>query len=267
MFKAHTRRLVLCWSLITLQALPVLPVHAQSAPSPRAGETTVKTSARDLIPGQATVPDHSAAPFVRGKMGATASGYLQDWLAGQGGSARVSLDLSDQFGLRSGALDVLVPLKEDEHRLMFTQLGMRKNDGQITLNAGLGQRHFKEKWMFGYNAFYDRNISEGHSRVGIGAEAWTDFLKLSSNVYKRLSDWRQSRRHTDYDARPADGFDINLEGYLPRYPQWGGKLGYEQYFGNEVALFGFESRQRNPHAINFGVSYRSPSPAAWCRRR
>lgn len=39
------------------------------------------------------------------------------------------------------------------------------------------------------------------------------------------------------------------------YPQLGGKLVYEQYYGNEVALFGESERQKNPHAITAGVTW------------
>ncbi|MFV8808549.1 Ig-like domain-containing protein, partial [Yersinia enterocolitica] len=46
---------------------------------------------------------------------------------------------------------------------------------------------------------------------------------------------------------------------LPAYPQLGGKLMYEQYRGEEVALFGKNNRQNNPHAVTAGVNY-TPIP-------
>lgn len=46
------------------------------------------------------------------------------------------------------------------------------------------------------------------------AEAWRDYLMLSANGYKRLSDWRQSPTVTDYDERLADSWDIRAEGCL-----------------------------------------------------
>ncbi len=63
----------------------------------------------------------------------------------------------------------------------------------------------------------------------------------------------------DYDERPANGGDIRFEGYLPSLPQLGGKLAYEQYFGDEVALFGKNSRQKDPYAITAGINY-TPFP-------
>ncbi|MFO6427880.1 inverse autotransporter beta domain-containing protein [Escherichia coli] len=67
---------------------------------------------------------------------------------------------------------------------------------------------------------------------------------------------------TDYDERPADGWDIRAEGWLPAYPQLGGKLVYQQYYGNEVALFGESERQKNPHAITAGVTWTPFYPPA-----
>ncbi|MCW7136046.1 Ig-like domain-containing protein [Escherichia coli] len=40
---------------------------------------------------------------------------------------------------------------------------------------------------------------------------------------------------------------------------WGGKLVYEQYYGDEVALFDKNDRQSNPHAITAGLNY-TPFP-------
>ncbi len=37
------------------------------------------------------------------------------------------------------------------------------------------------------------------------------------------------------------GWDVRTEAWLPFYPQLGGKLIYEQYYGDEVALFGTDT--------------------------
>ncbi|EFB8756954.1 inverse autotransporter adhesin-like protein YeeJ, partial [Escherichia coli] len=46
---------------------------------------------------------------------------------------------------------------------------------------------------------------------------------------------------------------------LPAWPYLGGKLVYEQYYGDEVALFDKDDRQSNPHAITAGLNY-TPFP-------
>jgi len=183
---------------------------------------------------------------------------LQQWLQNFG-TAQVELGTDNHFKPHTASLDLLVPLYKNDERILFTQNGVRNKDGQITGNFGLGQRHFAGDWMVGYNAFYDQNFSRGHKRFGTGVEAWRDYLKLSGNGYYRLSGWRDSGDVEDYDARPASGFDLRTEAWLPAYPSLGAKLIYEKYYGNEVALFGKDKRQKNPDAITAGLSY-TPVP-------
>ncbi|HAW2654080.1 TPA: invasin [Escherichia coli] len=188
-----------------------------------------------------------------------AADAITQWL-NQFGTAKTQLSVDSDFSLKGSSLDVLLPFYNTPKNVLFTQLGMRDNDGRFTTNAGLGHRYFTDNgWMLGYNVFYDVDWRNTNRRYGTGVEAWRDYLKLSANGYKRLSDWRQSPTVTDYDERPADGWDIRAEGWLPAYPQLGGKLVYEQYYGNEVALFGESERQKNPHAITAGVTW-TPFP-------
>ncbi|HDL0442421.1 TPA: inverse autotransporter beta domain-containing protein [Escherichia coli] len=188
-----------------------------------------------------------------------AANAVTQWL-NQFGTAKTQLSVDSDFSLKGSSLDVLLPFYNTPKNVLFTQLGMRDNDGRFTTNAGLGHRYFTDNgWMLGYNVFYDVDWRNTNRRYGIGVEAWRDYLKVSANGYKRLSDWRQSPTVTDYDERPADGWDIRAEGWLPAYPQLGGKLVYEQYYGNEVALFGESERQKNPHAITAGVTW-TPFP-------
>ncbi len=50
------------------------------------------------------------------------------------------------------------------------------------------------------------------------------------------------------------GMYAQKAGYPPG-PHLGGKLVYEQYYGDEVALFDKDDRQSNPHAITAGLNY------------
>lgn len=99
-------------------------------------------------------------------------------------------------------------------------------------------------WLLGGNAFYDYDFTRGHRRLGLGTEAWTDYLKFSGNYYHPLSDWKDSEDFDFYEERPARGWDIRMESWLPFYPQLGAKLVYEQYYGDEVALFGTDNLQK-----------------------
>ncbi|MDX7991223.1 inverse autotransporter beta domain-containing protein, partial [Xenorhabdus littoralis] len=140
-----------------------------------------------------------------------------------------------------------------------SQFGYRNKDSRHTINAGLGGRYFYQNWMYGLNTFYDHDLTGKNQRVGLGGEIWADYIKLSANAYYRLSDWQTSRDFKDYDERPANGYDINGEFFLPAYPNLGGKLSYEQYFGDNVTLFNRDTKQKNPGLAKLGVTY-TPIP-------
>ncbi|MBC8948972.1 MULTISPECIES: inverse autotransporter beta domain-containing protein [Xenorhabdus] len=183
---------------------------------------------------------------------------IQNWL-GRYGTARVQLNIDSHGHLNDSQFDMLLPLYDTYHQMIFTQFGLRHIDKRNTANIGFGQRHFFDDWMLGYNAFFDHDITGDNSRLGLGAEYARNYLKLAANGYIRLSNWKESRLLTDYDERPANGFDLKVQGYLPSLPQFGGKLVYEQYFGNEVGLMSKDHRQKNPSAFTFGVDY-TPIP-------
>ncbi|WP_052250279.1 inverse autotransporter beta domain-containing protein [Enterobacter sp. Bisph1] len=195
-------------------------------------------------------------------LGGLAAGYvvseLEPWLS-QFGTVQINAGMNSLTELNNSSLDMLLPLFSGQHSVAFTQFGLRKYDDRVMGNLGLGQRHFFSDWMVGYNAFYDHDITGSNRRWGAGVELWHDYSKLSANGYFRLSDWKASSVLRDYDERPANGGDIRYEGYLPSLPQLGGKLAYEKYFGDEVALFGKNSRQKDPYAITAGLNY-TPFP-------
>lgn len=189
---------------------------------------------------------------------ATANQALRDVVA-PFGTLHGNLTLDGDLRLRSAELDALLPLYDRQGHLVFTQLGTRKTADHITTNIGVGSRYFFADTMLGVNAFYDVQWKQQHQRLGIGVEWWRDNLKLAANGYMGLSDWVQSPTLADYDERPADGWDIRAQGWLPTYPQLGGKLTFAQYYGEGVTLFGDSERQANPFALTAGLSY-TPFP-------
>ncbi|PHZ22493.1 hypothetical protein CS535_17585 [Yersinia massiliensis] len=200
----------------------------------------------------------SAAQMARSAVNNEFNSSAQQWLS-QFGTARVQMNVNEDFHLDGSAVDVLVPLYDNQSSILFTQLGARNKDSRNTVNIGAGVRTFQNNWMYGMNTFFDNDVTGKNRRVGVGVEAWTDYLKLSANSYLGTTDWHQSRDFADYNERPANGYDVRVEAYLPAYPQLGGKLMYEQYRGDEVALFGKDNRQKNPHAVTAGINY-TPVP-------
>ncbi|EMS0135294.1 Ig-like domain-containing protein [Escherichia coli] len=200
-----------------------------------------------------------AENMVRGWASSQASGAMTDWLS-RFGTARITLGVDEDFSLKNSQFDFLHPWYETPDNLFFSQHTLHRTDERTQINNGLGWRHFTPTWMSGINFFFDHDLSRYHSRAGIGAEYWRDYLKLSSNGYLRLTNWRSAPElDNDYEARPANGWDVRAEGWLPAWPHLGGKLVYEQYYGDEVALFDKDDRQSNPHAITAGLNY-TPFP-------
>ncbi|HAH9010529.1 TPA: inverse autotransporter adhesin-like protein YeeJ [Escherichia coli] len=200
-----------------------------------------------------------AANMARGWASSQASGAMTDWLS-RFGTARITLGVDEDFSLKNSQFDFLHPWYETPDNLFFSQHTLHRTDERTQINNGLGWRHFTPTWMSGINFFFDHDLSRYHSRAGIGAEYWRDYLKLSSNGYLRLTNWRSAPElDNDYEARPANGWDVRAEGWLPAWPHLGGKLVYEQYYGDEVALFVKDDRQSNPHAITAGLNY-TPFP-------
>ncbi|HAN4997257.1 TPA: inverse autotransporter adhesin EaeX/Air [Escherichia coli] len=200
-----------------------------------------------------------AASMARGWVASSASAQATDWLS-RWGTARVSLGVDEDFSLKSSSFEFLHPWYETPDNLVFSQHTLHRTDDRTQTNHGIGWRYFTPSWMSGVNMFIDHDLTRYHTRTGMGIEYWRDYLKLSGNGYLRLSNWRSAPElDHDYEARPANGWDLRAEGWLPAWPQLGGKLVYEQYYGDEVALFGKDERQNDPHAITAGLSY-TPVP-------
>ncbi|CAB3842210.1 hypothetical protein LMG26854_02505 [Achromobacter aegrifaciens] len=232
---------------------------AASAPIPGGMDPAPDLEGRPLPANPNQMASADARSTASGKAIGAAQQAAESWLR-QFGTAR--LDLLGSF--HGGALDMLFPLRDSGTSLIFSQFGARRTNllqesYRTTVNLGLGYRHFGDGYMAGVNTFLDQDVSRGHRRLGLGGEWWADYLKLSVNGYFRLSDWKRSPDARDYQERPASGWDIRTEGYLPQYPQLGGKLMFEKYYGDEVGLFGASNRQRNPSAWTLGVSY-TPAP-------
>ena len=196
--------------------------------------------------------------MAKGYFSGKANGEINRWF-NQFGTSRIQLNVDDDFSLKNSQFEILLPVYDKGNRLGFTQTSIHRTDDRTQSNLGFGYRYFTQDYMLGGNAFWDYDISRSHSRMGVGVEYWRDYLKLGMNAYYRLSDWRTSPDVDDYYERPANGWDIRAEGYLPSYPKLGMKLNFEQYYGNEVGLFGKSERQKNPYAVTFGANY-TPVP-------
>ncbi|PHM63729.1 inverse autotransporter beta domain-containing protein [Xenorhabdus ishibashii] len=200
-----------------------------------------------------------AKSYALGKFNSTVFSEAQKWLS-QYGTVRIHFGLDRKWALKNNSIDILLPIFDNKTDwLLFSQLGYRNKDSRNTVNLGVGGRYFYQNWMYGLNTFYDHDITGKNQRLGLGGEIWGDYIKLAANTYYRLIDWQESQNFQDYYERPANGYDINGEFFLPVYPNLGMKLTYEQYFGDNVTLFNHDTKQKNPSLAKLGLTY-TPIP-------
>jgi adhesin/invasin len=274
---------VLAASLWSFVILPVAPAYAAFLSTPPAAEPSWTSQAGSSTSGSDDETARTLAGYaqsagsmlnsgnghtdmstvagdqLRNAATGAASAEVERWLSGFG-TARVRLGVDRNFTLKNSEFDFLLPWYNVPEWVVFSQQSIHRTDDRIQMNLGAGVRHFGPEWMTGANAFYDYDLTRYHQRAGLGAELWRDYLKLGANGYFRLSGWRDAPElNNDYEARPANGWDVRGEGWLPAYPQVGGKLTYEQYYGKEVALFGTGNRQENPQALTAGLNW-TPVP-------
>ncbi|MBG6244109.1 hypothetical protein CS369_03380 [Candidatus Symbiopectobacterium sp. 'North America'] len=248
-----------CFPLIGTFSMP--RVFAEPAPAVVSADAEEHTLAEWTSRDGGWLSDRHRADssdMARGVAAKQANQAITQWLSPYA-SVRAQLGMDRGFSLKRSQFDVLYPLQEQKDQLIFMQTSLHNNDEYLQTNVGLGVRYSSNNYLLGGNAFLDYDLSQSHARIGFGLEYWRDFLKFGFNSYLRMTGWKQSPDVVDYLARPANGWDIRAEGYFPDWPQLGGKLVYEQYYGNEVALFGKDDRQRNPYAVTIGTSY-TPFP-------
>lgn len=198
--------------------------------------------------------ESQARSYLQGQITSSAQSYIEGALSPYG-KVRSNLSIGQDGSLDGSSIDYFVPLYDSQKSVYFSQLSAQRKEERTIGNIGFGVRHNLDKWLLGGNIFYDYDFTRGHRRLGLGTEAWTDYLKLSGNYYHPLSDWKDSKDFDFYLERPARGWDVRAEAWLPSYPQLGGKVVFEQYYGDEVALFGTDNLEKDPYAVTLGVNY------------
>ncbi|EOF5352533.1 inverse autotransporter beta domain-containing protein, partial [Salmonella enterica] len=241
-------------------------LHAARQDEQASAVASAASSAGGLLQG--THPGEAAASMARGMATGEASRQVSDWLK-DFGNARVQLNMDEKFSLKNSQFDLLHSWWEVPDAMLFSQGSLHRTDDRTQANLGFGWRHWADgsapygilsgPYMTGLNTFLDYDLSRDHARLGLGAEFWRDYFKAGANVYHRLTNWKNSPDIEDYEERPADGWDIRMEGWLPAYPQLGAKLVYEQYYGHDVGLFGYDNLQKDPHAFTAGLTW-TPLP-------
>lgn len=199
-------------------------------------------------------------------LGAAIGGISQgiEGLLNNTGKARVGVQASTASHDVNFNLDYLHPLFEDDDSILFGQIGGRSFDERTIGNFGLGYRYQVDPGlMVGANTFIDQDFSHNHTRLGVGAELWTEQSRFAANYYAPLSDWKRSDRdelntdplRMDLYERPAEGWDVRAETSLPGAPVFAITGKYFQWKGDGVDAYGSGQLERNPKGYGLGLKW------------
>ncbi len=147
------------------------------------------------------------------------------------GITEVSLDYNDgdEDQLNFSILGVR-DIKAKDNSNFFTQFSLINQEinssGRIIGNLGLGYRILSrdKSLMIGYNTFYDRDLTTGQDRLGLGVEAKGSILDLTANSYTKISN---SKVVNGAREQVLSGWDYNLTSQIPRAP-WA-RINYNGY--------------------------------------
>ena len=145
---------------------------------------------------------------------------ISDLIPGEG-ITEVSLDYndSDQDQLNFSILGVR-DIEATDNSNFFTQFSLMNQEiqgGRLLGNLGFGYRKLSDdkNFMFGVNTFYDRDLTEGQSRLGLGIEAKGSILDFTANNYQKISN---SKVVNGTREQVLSGWDYNLTSQIPRAP-------------------------------------------------
>jgi len=145
---------------------------------------------------------------------------ISDLIPGEG-ITEVSLDYndSDQDQLNFSILGVR-DIEATDNSNFFTQFSLMNQEiqgGRLLGNLGFGYRKLSDdkNFMFGANTFYDRDLTEDHSRLGLGIEAKGSILDFTANNYQKISN---SKVVNGTREQVLSGWDYNLTSQIPRAP-------------------------------------------------
>ena len=155
---------------------------------------------------------------------------LSNLISGEG-ITEVSLDYNDgdEDQLNFSILGVR-DIQATDNSNFFTQFSLMNQEinssGRIIGNIGLGYRKLSDdkNFMFGANTFYDRDLTDGQDRLGLGIEAKGSILDLTANSYTKISN---SEVVNGSREQVLSGWDFNLTSQVPRAP-WA-RINYNGY--------------------------------------
>ena len=132
-------------------------------------------------------------------------------------------EVSVEFGEDDTQFEILGvrDISSKENSNLFTQFSIHtqevNNDDRYIGNLGLGYRFLNtdQSMMFGINSFYDRDITEDHSRISFGLEAKSSILDFTLNKYMKTTNMLVINGSQE---QALSGLDYNLSSQIPYMP-------------------------------------------------
>ena len=131
----------------------------------------------------------------------------------------VEVDLSGFYkGKPSYGISTILPLYDQNNRNTFIQGHLSTQADIEMLNIGLVQRHslYENKFMVGFNIFYDLDLDNSHERFGIGSDLLTSLGDIHLNYYDAVTDYVVVDGLREYTL---DGYDAQIAFPLPYLPK------------------------------------------------
>ncbi len=145
----------------------------------------------------------------------------------------VELDLSGfNEGKPEYGLKTIVPIHDQDGRVLFFQGSFSTQADIETINLGFGQRHLLESntILIGANAFYDLDLENDHERWSLGADLLTSVGDIHANFYEAITDFKFDKNGNKEFT--LDGFDLAIGFPLPYLPN--SKLYAEAFSWNGI---------------------------------
>ena len=149
------------------------------------------------------------------------SDFISNLIPGEGiTETSIEINDADNDNINFSILGVRNLDKTDDTNF-FTQFSLKNEEknssGRLTGNLGFGYRSLNEdqSLMHGANVFLDGDIFEGHKRLGLGWEAKSSLVDLSTNYYQKLT---RMKVVDGTEEKILSGWDYNLTTQVPYNP-------------------------------------------------
>ena len=168
------------------------------------------------------------------------------------GNIKLNASLEDDLSLHSLSFDYLFPFYVSKQTIGFAQFGYHEWDKRHLFNTGLGYRAVYEHFMWGINAFLDKDMTLGYRRLSLGVELGKDYLLSYGNYYFPVSAWHSVDSPFGYslESTPAEGWDLGIKTVFPFCPSLSGSVGFFQWYGHHVDLLGGFNENIGPKKYN-----------------